>query len=98
MQPDLENFENQTKNNEAVFKGLIQKMRPDIFALITVMDEEGVNYAVIFHMIHALIKLATGTGYGKVILELENGVVTFIDGIERKRINEAAILQKNSAT
>ena len=88
---ELSDYKKEALNNEYVFKELIRAIRPDLYVLMDILDNTHVNSLTIFHVIRSISNIATGTKYGKVTVQIENGVVTFVYGEEAKKLNEPAI-------
>ena len=87
-------YQDEVDNNEQIFKEIVRRGRPDIFVLMQLLDDTGVNYNVVLKVIRQVHDLASGTGYGKVTVEMENKTVTFVDGLERDRLQESALVEK----
>ena len=87
-------YQNEIENNEAFFNEVLKKARPDIWTLMDLMDTTEMNYYVLFKIIRQLNNVALGTGWGKVIVEVENGIVTFIRGEDSDRVGENIIIKK----
>lgn len=89
-------YQQQLKQNESVFKDMVKTVRPDIWLLMNLLDESNSNYLVLIHTLRHLINIATGTKYGEVNIQVQNGIVTFVKGEENSRINEPILLDGNS--
>lgn len=81
-------YYDEQKKNEEIFLSMLKTFRPDVFAIMTAMDEENMNWKVIFHTIHALGNIALDTKYGQVNILIENNEVKFIRGEHANKINE----------
>ena len=88
-------FDREKKNNERIFKEMLKDFRPDVFALMDILDETSINWFVVVKIIRQLANLSLGTGYGVVSVEIQNGKVLFINGEDRDRLNEPLIEKKN---
>lgn len=77
-----------SKYNEDSFKELLKHFRGDIFVLMDLLDETGINPYVIFQVIRHLNSINMGNKYGTVTVQIENGVVTFVRGEESTKLNE----------
>lgn len=84
-------FEAQQQKNEEAFKQVVKSVRPDIFALMDIIDQTHVNAFVLWKVIYALNNIATSTNYGNVVIEIENGVVRFVRGQSAAKVNEPVI-------
>ena len=85
--------DNSQKENEAIFKEMIRKVRPDLFVLVDVLDETGVNPLVIWKIVRQLALLSQGTGYGTIRIEIQNHIVTFIHGEEDDKVQEKLTIE-----
>lgn len=94
MNNDLDYYE-QKKVNEQAFNDAMQKVRPDFWALMQVVDETKVNMFILHKVARALTDIATDTKYGQVVIEIENGVARFVRGIKADRLNETVIKEEN---
>lgn len=81
-------YQNELIHNEEVFKNVLKNVRPDMFVLMDLLDNTGVNPYVIFHVIRHMNNIGMGTKYGTVLISIEKGVVTFIRGEEATKLNE----------
>lgn len=85
-------YTKEAQNNEYVFKELIRVVRPDLFVLMDILDKTRVNPLMVFQVIRSANNIAMGSKYGKVVVQIENGVVTFVHGEESKKLNESLIM------
>ena len=88
IKKDLENYNEQVIHNEESFLVVMKNFRPDIFVLMDLLDNTGINPYVIFHVIKHLNNLLLGTKYGNVTISVEDGIVTFVRGEEATKLNE----------
>lgn len=84
-------YERESQANEYTFKETIRLLRPDIYVLMDILDKTKVNPLMVFQVIRSANNIAMGSNYGKVIVQIENGVVTFVHGEESKKLNEMLI-------
>lgn len=84
-------YEKESQSNEYTFREMIRLMRPDIYVLMDILDKTKVNPLMLFQVIRSANNIAMGSNYGKVIVQIENGVVTFVHGEESKKLNEPLI-------
>lgn len=88
---DQSEYAKEVANNEYVFKELVRVVRPDIYVLMDILDKTRINTLMLFHVIRSANSIAMGSKYGKVIVQIENGVVTFVHGEESKKLNELLV-------
>ena len=84
-------YQEEASKNEEAFKKLVHDIRPDIWSLLTIIDETKVNSFVIYKIILALHNVATTTKYGNVVVEVEDGIVRFVRGQSNSKVNEPLI-------
>ena len=84
-------YEKESQANEYTFRETIRLLRPDIYVLMDILDKTKVNPLMVFQVIRTANNIAMGSNYGKVIVQIENGVVTFVHGEESKKLNEMLI-------
>jgi hypothetical protein len=90
-------YQEQVAHNEFAFKELVKSVRPDIWLLMDLLDETQVNYLVLVKALRHLSNIATGSKFGTVSIEIQNGIATFVRGEESDRLNEAVILTKEKS-
>lgn len=88
---NADDYQVQSRANEAIFWNLIQKTMPDFYVLMREIKDSEVNPFVLTKIARALALIANGTKYGKVMTIVENGTATFIYGEEANKINEPVI-------
>lgn len=88
-------YGDQVQQNEFAFKELVKSVRPDLWMLMDLLDETEVNYLVLIKALRHIYNIATGSKYGTVSVDIQNGIVTFIRGEESDRLNEPALRVKN---
>lgn len=82
-------YQEQEKQNEEQLRALLSAGRPDIFALMSVIDQTGINWKILFHVLHAIGQIANDTKYGTVNILIEDNIVRFIRGEHANKINES---------
>lgn len=87
-------YQEESENNEKIFREILKRGRPDLYVFMDLLDGSSVNIAVIFKVMRHLSNIATGSKYGKVTIEVDNGVATFVRGEESDRVQEPVILKK----
>ena len=94
---DPESYDEQVeiqKANEKKFMEQLKLVRPEIWVLADILDQTGVNPFVIWKIIYSMNNLALGTGWGQIVIEVQNGVVKLIKGIEQQKLEEPLLLKK----
>jgi hypothetical protein len=87
-QPD---YKEQVNQNEKVFRDVAKNLRPDIFSVMDTMDTYNINYIVLLKIMEHLNKIGTGTKFGNLTVEIQDGIVTFVRSLESSRLNESVL-------
>ena len=82
------------EQNQSSFQKIIQATRPDIFVLMNLIDEFKINTAIVFKYLYHLNDLS-GDKWGDIVTEVENGVVRYIRGTEKSKLEEPIVLEMN---
>ena len=82
----------QVASNEWTFLELLKKMKPDLWVLNDLINQCHINYLILLKVIYHLNNIATGSKYGDVTIQIQDGVCTFVKGTESSRINENVIV------
>ena len=73
---------------------VIRKLDPELYLIKLALQESGVNPMILPKIIRQLGNLASGTGFGKIQVFMQQFVVTQIKGEESDEVNEKAIIDK----
>lgn len=84
-------YHEQVEHNEFAFKELVKQVRPDIWMLMDLLDETETNYLILVKVLRHLNNIATGTKFGTVSVDIQDGIATFVKGLESDRLNEPVI-------
>lgn len=86
-------YQEQQKNNEEAFLKAISLVRPDIANLMQVIDMTGIDPEILIQVTYALERIVGlgGTRYGNVVVQIENGTVTFVRGDASRKLNIPAL-------
>lgn len=90
---DESQYEREKKNNERIFKETVKRVRPDLYVLMDLLDETGINFFVIVKIIHALNNVVMGGGWADVRIEIRNGRVLFVRGEEQMKLDEPLVIK-----
>lgn len=88
-------YSEETENNEKIFKELVKRVRPDLYVVMDLLDETGINVLILLKYMRQLNNLVTGNGYGEVITEVVDRQCTFIRGVESDRLQVPVIERKS---
>lgn len=91
---DAPDYQAEQDNNRRIFEEILKTARPDLYVLMDLLDTTGVNVNVLFKVMRHLNNIATGNRYGKVTVEIDNGMATFVRGEESDRLQEPVIIKK----
>lgn len=82
------------EQNYQTYLEVIQKLDPELFLIKMALDETGINPMLIPQIIRVLGNLSLGTGWGKIQIFMENGLISQIKGEESVLIQQEVILDK----
>lgn len=91
-------YQEQVAHNEFAFKEMVKSVRPDIWLIMDLIDELHLNYLIVVKMLRHLYNIGTGSKFGNVTVDIQNGVATFVRGEESDRLNEPVMLQADHLT
>lgn len=91
---EIIDYQTEQDNNRRIFEEILKTARPELYVLMDLLDTTGVNVNVLFKVMRHLNNIATGNRYGKVTIEVDNGVATFIRGEESDRLQEPVLIKK----
>ena len=77
--------------NYLQFQEVVRKLDPELYLIKRSLDETGINPMIIPRFVRALYNLAIGTGYGKVQVFMQKGVITSIKSEEADLIDRLAM-------
>lgn len=89
-------YQEEQQNNELLFKEMLKKLRPDLYVLMDILDETGINPLVLWKVVRQLNNIAIGNRYGNVTIEIQKGIVLFVRGEESDRVNEELVIDKKT--
>lgn len=79
-------YQNESDNNIKVFSEMVQRVRPDIWVLMDLLDNTGVDPFIMIKIIRQINNIALGSGYGQVVTAIEKGVVRYVRGEDVDKI------------
>jgi len=85
--PIQDDYGTSMKKNEVLFYTLLQQMRPDLYVLVDLVDKNKLDMFTIFKILRQLLVVANGNGWGKVVVNIQNKKVTYVEGIDTDRVN-----------
>ena len=87
-------FQIEQENNQRKFIEMLKRIRPELWVIMDILDQTGINDFVIVKTIRQLNNIALGTGWGTVKIEVQNGRVLFIRGEDNDRLDEPLLIPK----
>lgn len=85
-------YQEQVKQNEWVFMETLKRLRPDLWMIADLLKDTNTNYLILVHVLRHLYNIASGSKFGTVTVDVQNGIATFVKGEESNRLNEPIIL------
>lgn len=82
------------QTNEEKLREVIIAFAPEIYRVITYLEQYGVNPEILPPIIRSLANLKMGTGYGKIQIFMQDGRLTQIKGEESVTVEQEVIVTK----
>lgn len=79
-------YRQENDNNEKVFSEMVQRVRPEIWVLMDLLDATGVDPFILLKIIRQINNIAMGTGYGQVVVAIEKKNVRYVRGEDVDKI------------
>lgn len=76
------------KDNIEKYMTLVKTLDPELYAVKVAMLETGINPKVVHHIIRSLTIIANGTGYGEMIVYIQDGQIGIIKSSETVSVKE----------
>lgn len=92
--PDYNSLPTVDQVNLDTYWEIVRKLEPEFYMLRIALAETGVNPMILPKVVRAISNLATGSGYGKVQIYVQDRIVTTIDGEEKTIVKLQAIIDK----
>lgn len=86
-------YDRENDNNAKVFSEMVQRARPEIWVLMDLLDNTGMDPFILLKIIRQINNIGLGTGYGQVVVAIEKGIVRYVRGEDVDKI-ELPILKK----
>lgn len=87
-------YQEEKDNNERIFNEMVQRIRPEIFVLMDLLDSTGVNPFILYKVIRQLNNVAIGSGWGEVTVLVNNGEAVQVSGKDTEKLKESVIIKK----
>ena len=82
-----------TIDNDEQYWRIIQKIEPEFYLIRFAMKQYGINPMILPRVIRAIANMAAGTKYGKVVVYMQDGIITAVEGVEYDKVNEPSIVE-----
>ena len=82
----------ETEQNLEKYMTLLKAFDPDLYDIKMALVQTKVNPSILPVIVRAIANLAYGTGYGKVQIFMQDGVITNINPEEKLRMDAVAVL------
>ena len=89
-------YQEEKENNERIFSEMVQRIRPDIYVLMDLLNQTGVNSFILYKVIRQLNNIAIGSGWGEVTILVNNKKAVRVSGIDTEKMNDDVILKKEA--
>jgi len=89
---NLPDYQEQVKHNERIISDILQKVRPDVWVLMDLLDNTHINPYIVFKFLRQINNIMTGSRWGQVTLVIADGVAKYIRGEDTDKIEELCII------
>lgn len=80
-------YQVEMEHNERVFWDVLQRMRPDVFVLVDIMDKHHIDSLIVLKFLRQLINVAQGSGWGEVVAIINDKKVKLMRGTDTERVD-----------
>ena len=87
-------YDKEGNNNKKIFSEMVQRIRPDIWVFMDLVDKTGVNPYILLKIMRQMQNIAIGSGYGQVVVVVEKGVVRYVRGEDVDKIELPVFKEK----
>lgn len=88
-------YQEEKENNERIFSEMVQRVRPEIYVLMDLIDSTGVNPFILYKVIRQLNNIAIGSKWGEVTILVNAGKAVRVSGIDTEKMNDDVILRRD---
>ena len=85
-------YEEEQSKNKQIFYELVQRLRPEIYVIMDLLDQTGVNPFILYKVIRQLNNIAIGSGWGEVVVLVNNKKAVKVSGMDTEKLNDDVIL------
>jgi len=88
IKPDKQDYHAQQNINEKAFFEILKKLSPDLYVLNKMILEDNLSVTTFYKLARHLVNIGSGTGYGDIHVLIEDGIIKFVNGQEKDKVNE----------
>lgn len=89
-------YDEEKVNNERIFNEMVQRVRPEIFVLMDLLDNTGVNPFILYKVVRQLNNIAIGSGWGEVRVLVNNKKAVRVSGEDTEKMDDDVLLQNRN--
>lgn len=86
-----QDYHGQQKINEEAFFEILKQLSPDLYVLNKMIIDDRLSVGVFYKLARHLVNINAGTKYGDIHVLIEDGIVRFVNGMEKDKVNEAIV-------
>lgn len=79
-------YQRESENNEKIFSEMVQRFKPEIWVIMDILEQTGVDPYILLKIIRQINNVAIGSGYGQVVVAIEKSVVRYVRGEDVDKI------------
>ena len=83
--------------NQEKFIRVLKKLDPDLYIIKIALMETGLDPVIVPVIIRQIGNLVIGTGYGKILINMQAKVITQVTGEESVLVNRKAMKDKDTS-
>ncbi len=87
-------YQEEQDNNERIFSEMVQRIRPDIWVLMDLLNQTGVNPFILYKVIRQLNNIAIGSGWGEVTILINDRKAVRVAGTDTEKMSDQVVLKK----
>ena len=84
-------YQDQLNSNEEAFLKTLQQVLPELHIIAVQLRQTSVNPATLFAIIRHMAEIAQGTGYGQIVVDIQEGEVKIVRGMHQTKVNERVL-------
>lgn len=84
-----------TITNNDIYLDVIRQVDPELLLIKIALEESRVNPALLPAIIRSIGNMELGTGFGKISIFMQQGMITQIQGEEWIKVDKQAVIDKS---